>query len=137
VLVLGTVCYQYAQPDASLELLDAWRPLGGNAVDTARHYGNAEAVVGRWLRERDCHGDVVVVTKGGHYDMETGRQRVTPADVDADLEASLAALGVDAVDLYLLHRDDPTQPAGTIVEHLDTLRRSWRARWSRAASATS
>src|SRR5207248_1237548 len=85
-------------------------------------------IIGRWLRERGCRGDVVVVTKGGHYDEETGRQRVTPGDVEADLEESLAALGVDAVDLYLLHRDDPSRPAGEIVEHLDALRKSGRIR---------
>lgn len=124
VLVLGTACYVHAPPDTSLELLEAWWGLGGNAIDTGRRYGNAETIVGRWLRERDCYGDVVIVTKGGHYDEETGRQRVTPPDIDADLGESLTALGVDAVDLYLLHRDDLTRPAGVIIEHLDSLRRS-------------
>jgi aryl-alcohol dehydrogenase-like predicted oxidoreductase len=128
VLVLGTACYEHAPPDTSLELLDAWRELGGNAVDTGRQYGNAESVVGRWLRERDCRDEVVVVTKGGHYDEETGRQRVTPGDVDADLDQSLATLGLEAVDLYLLHRDDPARPAGEMVRHLDALRRSGRVR---------
>src|SRR5439155_22772323 len=118
VLVLGTASFQHAPPDVSLELFDAWRELGGNVVDTGRQYGNAESIVGRWLRERGCREDVVVVTKGGHYDEETGRPRVAPGDVDADLEESLAALGVGAGDLYLLHRDDPTRPAGEIVEHL-------------------
>jgi aryl-alcohol dehydrogenase-like predicted oxidoreductase len=126
--VLGTASYERAPLDTSLELLDAWRELGGNAVDTARRYGNAEAIVGRWLRERDLQGEVVVVTKGGHYDVETGRQRVTPADLEADLGESLAALGVDAVDLFLLHRDDPGRPAARIVEHVESIRRSGRVR---------
>lgn len=128
VLVLGTACYVDAPLDTSLELLDAWWEFGGNAIDTARRYGNAETLVGRWLRERDHYGDVVLVTKGGHYDLETGRQRVTPPEIDADLEESLAALGVDAVDVYLLHRDDPMRPAGDIIEHLDSIRRSGRIR---------
>lgn len=128
MLVLGTACYVDAPTDTSLELLDAWWELGGNAIDTARRYGNAETIVGRWLRERERYGDVVVVTKGGHPDLQTGGHRVTPADIDADLERSLAALGVDAVDLYLLHRDDPTRPAGEIVEHLESIRLAGRIR---------
>jgi aryl-alcohol dehydrogenase-like predicted oxidoreductase len=128
VLVLGTACYERASPDTSLELLDAWRALGGNAIDTARRYGNAETIVGRWLRERDCRDDVVIVTKGGHPDLKNGRQRVTPSDIDADLDESLGHLGVDAIDLYLLHRDDPTRSMGEIVEHLESVRRSGRVR---------
>jgi aryl-alcohol dehydrogenase-like predicted oxidoreductase len=128
VLVLGTACYQHAPLDVSLELLDAWRELGGNAIDTGRQYGAAEKIVGRWLRERDCYDDVVILTKGGHYDEDTGRQRVTSDDIDIDLEESLVALGVDAVDVYLLHRDDPARPAGEIIEHLDSLKRRGRIR---------
>lgn len=128
VLVLGTASYVDAPPDTSLELLDAWWELGGNTIDTARRYGNAETIVGRWLRERDRYGDAVVVTKGGHPELKSGAQRVTPEEIDRDLEGSFAELGVDAVDLYLLHRDDPTRPAGEMIEHLDPLRRSGRIR---------
>lgn len=127
MLVLGTACYEHAREDTSLELLDAWRGLGGNAIDTGREYGNAETIVGRWVRERRCRDEVIIVTKGGHHDEVTGRQRVTPSDIDADLAESLETLGIDDVDLYLLHRDDPTRPVGQIVEHLDSIRRAGRA----------
>ena len=128
VLVLGTASYEHAPPDCSLELLDAWRDLGGNAVDTARQYGNAEAILGRWFRERGCRDGIVLVGKGGHYDEETGRQRVTDADVEADLAESLATLEVERIDLYLLHRDDPSRPAAEIVDHLEALQSSGRIR---------
>jgi aryl-alcohol dehydrogenase-like predicted oxidoreductase len=121
MLILGTACYEREPLDTPLELLDAWRELGGNAIDTARRYGNAETIVGRWLRERDLYDEVVVISKGGHYDVKTGRQRVTREDIDADLEGSLTALGVDALDLFLLHRDDPALPARQIVELVDSL----------------
>jgi aryl-alcohol dehydrogenase-like predicted oxidoreductase len=121
VLVLGTAAYKHAPLDTSVEVLDAWRELGGNAIDTGRQYGNAEAIVGRWLRERGCRDEVVVITKGGHYDERTLRQRITPRDIEADLAGSLDELGVNDVDLYLLHRDDPSRPASEIVEHLEGL----------------
>lgn len=127
-LVLGTAGYEFAPLDVSLELLDAWLELGGNAIDTARRYGNAEAIVGRWLRERSVRGEVVLTTKGAHYDEETGRKRVTPDEITADLEESLALLGIDVVDIYWLHRDDPEQPVGPLLETLNEHKRAGRVR---------
>lgn len=126
VLVLGTALYDHAPLDDSLELLDAWADLGGNVIDTARQYGNAEAIVGRWLRERSPE-DVVVVTKGGHYDVRTGRSRMTAADLRADFAASRRELGLDSIDVYLLHRDDPARPAAAILEDVEPLRGHIRA----------
>jgi aryl-alcohol dehydrogenase-like predicted oxidoreductase len=126
LLVLGTALYQHAPLDVSLELLDAWAGLGGNVIDTARQYGNAEAIVGRWLRERSPE-NVVVVTKGGHYDERTGRQRVTADDLGADFATSRRELGLDSIDLYLLHRDDPTRAAAAILEDVEPLRGQIRA----------
>jgi aryl-alcohol dehydrogenase-like predicted oxidoreductase len=121
ILVLGTAAYERAPLDGSIELLDAWVELGGNVVDTARQYGNAEAIVGRWLREGKLHDDVVVITKGGHYDVQTGRQRVTASDLSADFAASRRGLGLETIDVYLLHRDDPTRPVGAILEDVEPL----------------
>lgn len=128
ILVLGTAVYQHAALDGSLELLDAWLDLGGNVVDTGRQYGNAEAIVGRWLRERSLQDEVVVITKGGHYDIETGRQRITAADLSADLAASRSELGLESIDVYLLHRDDQTRPAEEILEDVEPFRRSGQVR---------
>jgi aryl-alcohol dehydrogenase-like predicted oxidoreductase len=127
-LVLGTAGYLRAPLDVSLELLDAWLELGGNAIDTARQYGNSEAIVGRWLRERGCRDEVVVATKGAHYDLETGRNRVSEEEIGADLAESLAQLGVDTIDVYWLHRDDPAQPVGPILETLNSHAQEGRIR---------
>ena len=51
-LVLGTAAYEQAPLDVALDLFDAFLDLGGNVVDTGREYGNAEPILGRWLRER-------------------------------------------------------------------------------------
>jgi 1-deoxyxylulose-5-phosphate synthase len=127
-LVLGTARFSKAPLDTSTALFDAWVDAGGNVIDTGRQYGNAETIVGRWLRGRGRRDDVVVLTKGGHYDLDTGRQRITPADITADLEESLRQLGVDTIDLYLLHRDDPSQPVGPILETLNEHRRAGKIR---------
>ena len=81
--------------------------LGVNFVDTANIYGSghSEEVVGRAIAGR--RADVVLATKfGGGGGAGLGRRdKVRPA-----LEESLARLGTDYVDLYYLHRVDPSTP---------------------------
>jgi 1-deoxyxylulose-5-phosphate synthase len=124
VLVLGTSVYRDAAPGESLELLDAWVETGGTVIDVGREYGAAETTVARWRAERGIGDEVVVLTKGAHQD--EARRRVTPADITADLSESLRVLGVATIPLYLLHRDDPSQPVGPIVDVLNEHRDAGR-----------
>jgi len=124
VLVLGTALYRTADEHTSTELLDAWLELGGNVVDCGREYGESERTLGRWLRRSSRRDEVVVLTKGAHHD--AGRRRVTPADISADLLESLDALGTASIELYLLHRDDPSRPVGPLVEVLNEHRGAGR-----------
>ena len=126
-LVQGTVMVREDDLPYSFALLDAALAAGITAFDTARHYGNGnEVTVGRWLRERELRDQVVIIGKGAHHSPE--RMRVTPADIAADLDESLTKLGIDAIDLYLLHRDDPDVPVGPIVEALNTHLRDGKIR---------
>jgi aryl-alcohol dehydrogenase-like predicted oxidoreductase len=81
--------------------------LGVTFIDTANIYGSghSEEVVGRAIAGR--RADVVLATKfGGGGGAGLGRrERVRPA-----LEESLARLGTEYVDLYYLHRVDPSTP---------------------------
>ena len=81
--------------------------LGVTFIDTANIYGagHSEEVVGRAIAGR--RADVVLATKfGGGGGAGLGRRdKVRPA-----LEESLARLGTDYVDLYYLHRVDPSTP---------------------------
>jgi aryl-alcohol dehydrogenase-like predicted oxidoreductase len=127
-LVLGTAGYEQAPLDVSLDLFDAYRELGGNVVDTGREYGNAEAILGRWLRERRGGDQIVILTKGAHHDNDTGRKRVNPRELTEDLDESLRTLGRSAIDIYCLHRDDPAVPVGPILETLTRHQRAGRVR---------
>ena len=80
----GPTCY-----DAVRTALDA----GHRHLDTATMYRN-EAEVGRALRDSGVPREEVFVTTKCPGDS---------ADPDGTLDASLAALGVDAVDLWLVH----------------------------------
>lgn len=105
-------------------LLDAFVEAGGNFMDTARIYaawipggmGLSERTIGAWLRRRGARDRLVLATKGGHPELATMRiSRLSPAEITADLLASLEALGTDVIDLYWLHRDDPAVPVGEIL----------------------
>ena len=117
------------------ELLDAALENGINAFDTARVYGNSEVSFGNWLRSRRCRDRVVLLTKGGHPAFSRDKdgnfqitRRISRKEIREDLEQSLLALGVDNVDIYLLHRDDPSVPAEEIAVWMDELVKEGKAR---------
>ena len=97
-------------------------------IDTAHVYedGDAERVVGQWLRDRPgVRERLVIVTKGAHPDGD--RVRVTPEDIARRSADSIERLG-GPVDLYLLHRDDPAVEVGGLVDALDGHRRAGEIR---------
>jgi len=119
-------------------ILDTFAGLGGNFIDTARSYGDwipdaptgaSERAVGAWLKTRN-RDDFVIATKGGFFDMRVGdyRNRVTPDDISVDLGQSLDHLGVDRIDLYFLHTDNPESPVEPIIDALITHREAGRIR---------
>ena len=74
--------------------------VGYRHIDTARIYGNEEGV-GRVLARDDVdRDDVFVTTKVWNDDHE---------DVPAAFDASMRRLGIDVLDLYLIHWPAPQQ----------------------------
>ena len=107
------------EQERSFDLLDEVYALGCTSFDTAHQYGrgDSERTVGRWVNERGVREEVVIIGKGAHHNED--RRRVTPFDITADLFDSLARFRFGYIDLYLLHRDDPSVPVGPIVEVLN------------------
>ena len=127
-LALGTLWFTPDRQSDVSKLLDAWVELGGDTIDTAHVYGkgDAERALGQWLRARpDLRERLVIVSKGAHPDGD--RVRVTPGDINSDLRDTIERLG-GPVDVYLLHRDDPSKPVGPLVEVLDEHRRAGHIR---------
>ena len=119
-IALGSVLYgPRLNAEETARQLSLFADLGGQLIDTARVYGAwaekgyegyTEQLVGQWLcRDANRHR-VLVVTKGAHPIWQVWQPRVTPRVIREDLEHSLENLRTDHVDLYLLHRDDATQP---------------------------
>lgn len=95
----------YTQQEADA-ILDQGRELGINLIDTAECYGDhlSESLIGDYL-SRGRREDWIVATKFGHQFHERfSRTDVFDADrVVAQLDASLAALKTDYIDLYQFH----------------------------------
>ena len=106
-------------------VLDAAYDLGITAIDTARAY-DSEPTVGEWLATRGNRENIVLLSKGCHPD--DGVERVTPEAIDEDLKVSLEALKTDYLDIYLLHRDNPSLPVGPIVEKLNEIKAAGKVR---------
>ena len=85
--------------------------------DTGHCYGKDLSVMfGKWIQDRNVRDKVVILAKGAH---PYGHNRVTPEDITSDLHDTLEWMGVDHVELLVLHRDDPSVPVGPIVDVLN------------------
>ena len=128
-ITLGTDYYGKTVPkERAFELLDVYTGCGGKSIDTAHVYSDylpgerhsSEKTIGKWLRSRRARQNVVLATKGGFPALDDySVSRLTPAEIRSDLEESLSCLGVDYVDIYWLHRDDPEKDCGMFVEVLE------------------
>ena len=116
---LGTMTFG-VETDAAdaVEQLDCFVEAGGTLIDTADVYaaGESERIVGRWLADRG-HDDVLIATKG-RFAPPAGSAGGSRRSIGRSVDASLDRLGLDAVDLYLMHGWDQHTP---VVETLDTL----------------
>lgn len=124
--------------EQAFEVLDAYTQAGGNFLDTANVYcrwvpgldNSSEQIIGEWLKSRKAYGKVVIATKGGHYDFKNPSvPRVERNAVKRDLEESLQTLGLDCIDFYWLHRDDPNRPVEEVLEFLEEFRKEGKIRY--------
>ena len=131
VIALGTMDFGgKIEESRAREFMDAYVEIGGNFIDTARIYGDfarkiqggSEQVIGRWMEDRRCREKIVLGTKGGHPDLSTMHTgRLSRGEILDDMQRSLDNLRTDCVDIYWLHRDDPTRPVEDILESLTAL----------------
>jgi aryl-alcohol dehydrogenase-like predicted oxidoreductase len=96
---------------------------GMNHLDTAASYqgGENEKFVGSLIRER--RSSVFLATKYGITRTPEGVLKIDnrPESLRAACDASLGRLGIDRIDLYYLHRIDPTVPIEESVGALKEL----------------
>jgi len=89
----------------SIRALHAAVDGGMNFIDTSDAYGlewRAEMVIGKFLKERSDRKDILICTKGGN-NMVTGKRNFSSDYIRGCLEGSLKRMGLESIDLYLLH----------------------------------
>jgi aryl-alcohol dehydrogenase-like predicted oxidoreductase len=114
------------------EQFDAFTEAGGTLVDTADVYtdGDSERLVGRIIAERGVRDDVVLATKAVGTPHADRRRNATRAHLLSALDASLARLGTDHVDLWQMHAWDPQTPIDETLSAIDTAVASGRVRYA-------
>src|SRR6187551_1721027 len=105
--------------------------LGITFWDTANVYqaGTSEEVVGRAIKRYSRREDIVLATKVfGRMHDGPGGQGLSRKAIMEQIDASLARLGTDYVDLYQIHRFDPDAPAEETMEALHDIVKAGKAR---------
>jgi aryl-alcohol dehydrogenase-like predicted oxidoreductase len=145
-LALG--CMSYGNRHWRPWVLDeqAARPFFRRAIeagitffDTADMYslGVSEEVTGRALKELARRDEIVVATKV-NFPMGPGPNMggLSRKHILQACDASLTRLGIEAIDLYQIHRFDPAVPIEETLEALNDLVRSGKVRYLGASSGS-
>ena len=123
----------------SFEVLDAYVADGGNFIDTADSYGRrgpagageSERIIGRWMAARGNREQLVIATKVGMAPDPAGLSR---ASIRRGIEASLERLGIETLDLYYAHKDDPDTPLRETLGAFAGLIEEGRIRYAAASN---
>ncbi|MPZ10696.1 MAG: aldo/keto reductase [Kiloniellaceae bacterium] len=136
-----TPIYNTPDPEEALRTIQAAIDAGVTMIDTADAYngGKNEELVGRALVGR--RDKVVLATKFGNVRLADGTRTVNarPEYVADACEKSLKRLGVDTIDLFYLHRMDPSVPIEDTVGAMAKLIEDGKVRFlglSEAGAAT-
>jgi len=114
-IVLGTADLRDV-PETG-KLLDRFHDAGGRSIDLANVYadGEAQRAVGRWLRSSDA--EMTLYAKGCHPPY------CSPSLVGAEVDKARSDVGVERLDVFMLHRDDTSLPAsafgGALLEQVE------------------
>ena len=139
-LCLGTMTFGWsADEPTSLQIMDAYADAGGNFIDTADAYsrwyknnkgGEAETIIGHWLKERRNRYLMVVATKfnGRLWEGPNG-DGLSRGHVMKAVEDSLHRLGTDHIDLYQTHWPHYDTPQEETLRALDDLIKSGKVRY--------
>src|SRR5881394_972721 len=115
---------------------------GINFFDTANVYGRgaAESAWGEILSSRPRDSYVLATKVWGQMSDDPGDRGLSGAQIAKQIDASLARLRTDHVDLYQAHRFDPDVPIEETIEALQEVVASGKARylgfseWTRSRS---
>ncbi|MFB4210694.1 aldo/keto reductase [Shouchella sp. JSM 1781072] len=117
-LIMGSDYFSPDEQNRVNEIIDQFLSIDGNTIDTAYIYngGKSEEAIGNWI-DKGNRSNINLWTKGGHPNQKG--HTINQYELTEQLKESLDRLKTDKVELYALHRDDPTVPVGAILEWLN------------------
>lgn len=124
----------WSMTEATMDaIIGRYLDAGGNLIDSANVYqdGQSEEWIGGWLKRSGRRNDTLLATKFGFENgfggpFAGGNSRTT---ILRELDASLARLGTDHIDLYYLHVWDTLTPPEEVMAVFDTIVRQGKARY--------
>jgi aryl-alcohol dehydrogenase-like predicted oxidoreductase len=123
--------------DAAAPIITQALEAGINFFDTANVYsdGDSERILGRVLARCAKREDVVVATKV-YSRMRPGPNGagLSRKAILAEVDASLRRLDMDYIDVYQIHRFDPSTPVEETLEALHDVVKSGKVRYLGASS---
>jgi aryl-alcohol dehydrogenase-like predicted oxidoreductase len=118
--------------EQAFAIMDAAVELGVTTFDTADAYGGgrSETYIGEWLRTKapETRERVVLSTKTFNPMHEGADHGLRPERIRRQLESSLGRLGVERVDMYLTHDQDPDTPIEDTLGALEEAVRGGKVR---------
>jgi len=121
---IGGYDYGPVEDSVSIRAIRCAIDCGVTFFDVADVYGfgRAETVLGKALGP--SRGRTVIATKFGVAWQEGAgtRRDLNPTEIEKALDASLARLGTDYVDLYQIHWPDHITPLGAVAAELERLK---------------
>ena len=113
---------------------------GINFFDVADMYslGVSEQILGRAIRDFATRDTVVIATKA-YFPMsdDVNDRGLSRKHLMSAVDRSLQRLGTDYIDLYQIHRDDPSTPIDETLRALEDIVRAGKARYIGASSMAS
>ena len=102
-------------------LLDEVYQSGVDAFDSGLVYadegGTCDGRLGAWVADRGLREAVTLIGKGCHPGPpDWTASRVRPEAVATDVAVTLDRMGIERLDLWLFHRDDPSVPITELVD---------------------
>ena len=109
--------YLNADQDRATAILNLMLDGGVNLIDTAAGYPDSEQMIGKAIGHR--RGEFVIVSKCGQKLADVEDKNWTPALIEKTVDRSLRNLGVEQLDVMLLHSCDlKTLKDGGVIEPL-------------------
>lgn len=133
-LCLGCMMFgTRTSPEESYAIIDRAIDAGINFLDTANVYGRgrSEEVTGEALKCNGKRDKIVLATKvhGPMDDVDPNARGNSRRHIIEQCEASLRRLKTDYIDLYQIHRPQPSVPIDETLQALDDLIRAGKVRY--------